>query len=80
MGERNTIKRVGRIAGVSVLVGPSARSPFGVSTEWREYIPMVLVILTLFITGWLWWRIKRPVQQVASDRDLQERSGNSRDQ
>lgn len=36
-------------------------SPFGVSSDAREYLPLVLVFVVGVLTGWLWLKIKRHV-------------------
>ena len=36
----------------------AASSPFGVSTDGREYLPLVLVMIVAAVTVWLWYKIK----------------------
>lgn len=36
-------------------------SPFGVSYEMPEYLPLVLLVVVGVLTGWLWLKIKKHV-------------------
>ncbi len=41
----------------------ASKSPFGVSSDVREYIPLLLVVLVGIAAGWLWLHIKGGARQ-----------------